>query len=629
MNCLNKCGEFVCMMMLPLALAFVACSNGDDKSVAGGSAEETGVYALAGRVGDVVPRTLEASRRSAEVQKVVELSETQNSSRDSSVAKQAYMGTLFATKGTVVSIYELDSLTLEKTGRYYADTIDNDSGKFSFENIELASPYVLIETLDSCETASCAERGAWYMRPYFTVEIVMLYFKLDDGSEDKAEPRKDPKERSKFPLQRSAIVDLRKSKNVSVNSLSDAKVPLLLKHVAEGLSFEEANVKSEQEILELLGVYENLENFESVDDEDSELAFVRELALIVSASVNDVRFDLEYGDIDLFFMPPELYAGEQEKEYRNAMKMIGYKVGYLARLRGLERCTESLENKMFVVEGKLDSITLVCRSEKWTLGFKSIEYTKGSLKDKRDGKKYKTVTYNFGETSQTWMSENLCFGEDDCGVFGKRYEWIAAMDVELDDIKVFLEKKLPGSTEDTVFLEKKCLDEELEKMRNCADDYSHSCMQSAGESRVSSECLNGMAYQSYGGTWNYAEFVPQTKVDSYQGICPDGWRIPTSSDWKTLLQNMGELYGVDADNAGVFLYDETATGFGLKPSDRSDDGWDAPFVVADVPNYFAKFSINFPRESLPLEKIELYVYTGMAFTEPMFYKTAFVRCIKK
>lgn len=31
MSYLNKCREFVCKMLMPLALAFVACSGGDDK----------------------------------------------------------------------------------------------------------------------------------------------------------------------------------------------------------------------------------------------------------------------------------------------------------------------------------------------------------------------------------------------------------------------------------------------------------------------------------------------------------------------------------------------------------------------------------------------------------------------
>ena len=660
MNYTKLAEQFICKMVAPLALAFVACSNGDDKSVAGGSAEETGVYALAGRVGDVVPRTLEASRRSAEVQKVVELSETQNSSRDSSVAKQAYMGTLFATKGTVVSIYELDSLTLEKTGRYYADTIDNDSGKFSFENIELASPYVLIETLDSCETADCSERGAWYMRPHFEIHVEYPCFKLDDGSESSG--CKVPEKISKFPLQLSAIVDLRKLDVVSVNSLTDAKVPLLKKYIADGLSFDEAGRKAEQEILDFLGVYDELKNFEKVDDEESELAFVRELALIVAKSAYDVRFDLENGDIDLYFSPSGWYSGqgkEIEKVYRNAIKIIDYKLGFLARHNDLGRCTDSRENETAVVEGLHDSLSLVCRSGKWSLGFKSVQYTVGTMTDGRGGKTYKTVTYGFGGTTQTWMAENLNFagatstgvdsalkanlsgrttcaaGDENCEVFGRNYEWIAAMNIANDDIKIFLERRVPGSKDDTTFLDRKCLDAEMEVIErceredeNCSPFGNFICMEYSRDFACT-------GYESYGWTWNYADFIPQKKQNAYQGVCPDGWRIPTSEDWKTLLNNMAAQYGVDSDKAGVFLYDDVATGFGLKVTSLASESrdayneWDNSFVVADAPNYFAYFTINDFSSGLPLNKIKLYVYTTPAFPEPAFYTHAFVRCIKE
>jgi hypothetical protein len=53
-------------------------------------------------------------------------------------------GSLYAAKGTVVTVYELDSSSLAATGRTFVDTIDNDDGRFSFENLTLNSPYVLI-----------------------------------------------------------------------------------------------------------------------------------------------------------------------------------------------------------------------------------------------------------------------------------------------------------------------------------------------------------------------------------------------------------------------------------------------------------------------------------------------------
>ena len=102
-----------------MALLWTACSDND---VAGGTEEETCVYSLAGRVGDVYPALLRSTA-------------DENGSEDSLKND----GSVFAAKGTVVSVYELDSLTLEKTGRSFVDTVDNDSGRFAFESLALNS----------------------------------------------------------------------------------------------------------------------------------------------------------------------------------------------------------------------------------------------------------------------------------------------------------------------------------------------------------------------------------------------------------------------------------------------------------------------------------------------------------
>ena len=52
MNYLKNCRKFVCKMTMLLAFAFAACS---DNQVSGGVTEETRIYALSGRVGDVAP----------------------------------------------------------------------------------------------------------------------------------------------------------------------------------------------------------------------------------------------------------------------------------------------------------------------------------------------------------------------------------------------------------------------------------------------------------------------------------------------------------------------------------------------------------------------------------------------
>ena len=119
-----------------------------------------------------------------------------------------------------------------------------------------------------------------------------------------------------------------------------------------------------------------------------------------------------------------------------------------------------------------------------------IEY--GTMKDERDGQTYKTVV--IGE--QTWMAENLnyadsnampslkgkswCYDNNDkyCAVTGRLYTWAAAIDSVA--------------------------------LANDADNP-----QTCG----------------YGVTCSLPETV--------QGICPDGWRLPSSNEWSTLITTVG------------------------------------------------------------------------------------------
>ena len=109
MNYSKISGRFVCKMAALLAFVFAACSEevSPVNGAHGGAAEEQGYYALAGRVGDVYPKVMRLQG--------LDLS-SQNGEGRSDV-----------NQGTVVVVSELDSLTLEKTGRSFVDTIDNNN----------------------------------------------------------------------------------------------------------------------------------------------------------------------------------------------------------------------------------------------------------------------------------------------------------------------------------------------------------------------------------------------------------------------------------------------------------------------------------------------------------------------
>ena len=593
-------GLFVCKMAMLLAFMFAACSE----NMAGGTVEETGVYALAGQVGDVYP-------------KLLKVSDNTGMPTDSS----EYEGSVFAAKGTIVTVYELDSLTLEKTGRSFVDTVDNDEGRFAFENLTLNSPYVMIETLDSCYQEGCLERGVFYGKnAYKPVSMV-------DSSWGR-----------QYSQKLKAVVNLRNMKKVSVSSLSTSKIPLLQKYFAEGKSFAEASEMAEHEILENLGIYEDLGEFENLNGENSELAYVNEL---IRKNDYDIRYDIRtMAPMLVYAAPSKLFIGRGEmleQYYLNSKKMIDYEVGYLARVDSLGRCTDARKNAVAEIYVQAGKMAVVCRSGKWTLGFKTIEHSVGSIMDKRDGKTYKTVTYNWGDVSQTWMAENLdfvdttslsidsslrvnlsgnvfCYREkyDDanCSIYGHEYQWKAAMNIGADDIKMYSVDSLGDTT------------------------YFKESNSSEGESQKS-------------WTWNYTDYITPSNKNAYQGVCPDGWRIPTFEDWKILLQNMGERYGVDQNDVLPALYDATATGFDLKGWVQASIDEKAhfvylknfmytnEFVLADIPLYkiemfngsdLAVFALGMRVTHGFVERIEYGVYDKSPYAP---YNSAAVRCIKK
>ena len=137
--------------------------------------------------------------------------------------------------------------------------------------------------------------------------------------------------------------------------------------------------------------------------------------------------------------------------------------------------------------------------------------------DARDGKEYKMVVIGEGENAQTWMAENLNFA----------------------DSSKF--RSLRGG-------KSACLsDDEL----NC-DKYGRLYTWAAAMDSARTECGFG---------------IYCTVTNPFQGICPDGWRMPTKEDWERLFINIGmsvsdskwskRLYDVGVSIAGKMLRSTT------------------------------------------------------------------------
>jgi uncharacterized protein (TIGR02145 family) len=607
MNYSKISGQPVCKMAMLLAFMFAACSETDSvNNFAGGTVEETGVYALVGQVGDIYPKLLQ----------IVDSTESGNGEF------QTVGNSVYANKGTVVTVYELDSLTLEKTGRFFADTVDNDSGYFAFDQLALSSPYVLIETLDSCYTKHCDERGL----QYYYANVVQ------DSS-------------VKYLNEQIAIVDLRKMKELSVNSLTTEKISLVQQYFSEGMSFAAASKKAEEDILESLGVYENLGSFESLNADESELPYIvvlKQQSLYFKEFPRFDRFLFDWKG-NFVYAPQSSFAAfgnEIEQSYLNTIKMYNYLVEFIAHDANLGKCDESREDETsFLKIGSRFELPLVCRSGKWQDGFKKMDYTKGEMVDSRDGQKYKTVTYNFGKVSQTWMAENLnfkdaepskCWKYDPDCQYGRLYDWGVAMDVDNGAARLI---GLDTRSNDTVYnkslaeWEKEffeiehcwyensgCYYDKLYEVRTgdenepvklvtgedsknflsidgfCASvaagypSYNMSVQNEQGNSRSAiGYCDAKYPESAYAFYLDYMKPELKTESASYQGVCPDGWRIPNVQDWSTLIENIADVYGirdeiksndygVQSDNLGSILNDDYAAGFGYTAAFGVDVG---------------------------------------------------------
>ena len=593
MNYSKFSGQFVCKMAMLLAFMFAACSETDSgNNVAGGTVEETGVYAMAGRIGNVYPSMLSARTSSGQ--------EISWSAENDVTVK----------KGSVVTLFELDSVTLDTTGNYVIDTVLSDDGKFSFENIAFHSPYVLVSVLESCGSIECGREELKYYRSD-------IYFS-------------DDYDQIEYSRMLSAVIDLRKSENVSINILTHMKSPVVRGLVASGSSFDEANVEAERLVLENYGIYKKLGRFESLDSaENEELAFVRQLVQEYAGLDTNVvpnHDNLEMLIEQYWNVPPKVYASEgKEQMYWNTIKMLKYKLGYWAKKMGHAQCTEKNEGEMFELnQYEYNSSMIVCRSGEWVPGYKSIEYTTGELVDARDGKVYKTVTYDINGKTQTWMAEDLdytgaisasgdslkadllersvCFDKKEserrtyernssCEASSREYRWEAAMNLDKESVRFLA----VDSSSDTAYMPDTCMYSYKVMADSEAAWHAISC------SSPEEDCLGNLwwdaagtgycaaIFEENGGlgawNWNYAELIPEFNSSSYQGICPDGWRIPNKSDWETLRQYIVEQYGVDTARVGAVLADEVGFGFGMKDDLHPYHGDGDWMIVVPIRSY--------------------------------------------
>ena len=509
------------LVLLVVGAMFWACS--DDKSVAGGSTEDAGIIAI----------------------------------KNLDVAGLTQKGPFV--KGSAVTVQGIDCKTLQLTDEHFEGEVKSDKGDFTVKNVSLKSTCALFE-------------------------VTGIYRSEITG-------KKSSKE-----LTLHALTDLKDRENVNINVLTELEYERLLHLVTEkGKKFAEAKEQAEKEVLAAFDIagsfeaFENLNIFESGDgnaallavsvmmqaetddaglakrvekfadsfvetgkwkDSDTKKA-ISEWAVEATANggLDSIRKNVEawndgdkvatfekfieaYADGDSIVLSSSSFRSSSSTEPALSS------AGEIEDLSGSSSSSDNTTNSCAGVESSSSATSssasdLVSSGEEssssvgefdWSIpkeAYLNPDISYGEITDARDGQVYKTVKIG----NQTWMAENLnyadsvktpsllghswCHDNDPkkCKVAGRLYDWAAAIDTE--------------------------------KLYDDGDGI---------------DC----------GIGAYCE-VP----DNTQGICPDGWHLPKSAEWKTLLaaagtENLKSQWGWLDDEAGTDSVGFSAVAYGCR-----------------------------------------------------------------
>ncbi len=244
---------------------------------------------------------------------------------------------------------------------------------------------------------------------------------------------------------------------------------------------------------------------------------------------------------------------------------------------------------------KAFNVSFVCKSELWySLLLADMEQdswfnpniTYGSLTDQRDGQTYRTVVIG----TQKWMAENLHYGGENASV------------------------KLAANMAD----------------ENLCPSGDEKYCEKAGYVYTWTAAMNlSPTYRS-----RVVSSYPITS--NHQGICPDGWHVPSKEEWNTLLEYVKYTYNegvnaIKATDSWVWFSEDVAptnvTGFSMLATGMTSESWgridmgvSTAFISGDVPSIVL---------NMPYLTIQEFFYNENKIKEFNSSDDAFsVRCIE-
>ena len=526
---------FCLVMTLVLILMFSGCSSVDttQSTVAhdGGYTEETGFYAFDNLTGH--------SMR-------ISYTESSDSSLISSTLQEGY----------IVRMVELDSVTFDTTVNVFYSSLTDTSGMFSFDSVILNSPYVLLElspfanvnwwTSQDEEIIQFRESGSWNL--YHTV------------------------------------VDLRETEHIAINVMSSLEASRLLYLVKQGMTFGAAKQQADRDVMDAFGFYDKPFVYEGKTSIEH---FYEEMDAVYFVSIfTDYDACIDQHAIGIFStkgsfvdisdsaknfckknMSPRIWHGRMDSVL-NEKDRIMYG-NFLSSLYGLGKCTEEKEGDSLEIEFLSTELNLKikCSSGNWNASaFRVVEddvsHAENTMIDERDGKVYKTVTYNFNGITQTWMMDNLTYSSEtitpvfdsaNATALKAEQEWLNASGDQGDVPEWFY-------TLDSTYWNSLVMYKWYEAM-----DID-SALVTTDSGNVDLEKVIAIVDSI------------ESEKGYYQGLCPNGWRLPNINDWLQLIEQCYRLQGnvVSMDefpHTGTYSFPEIGFGpitiedFVVRPDD--------------------------------------------------------------
>lgn len=352
-------------------------------------------------------------------------------------------------------------------------------------------------------------------------------------------------EQSRYKMH--AIIDAKNPTASNVNILTAWKYYQVKKLVESGASVESAMAQAEEDVLASIGIYGEYENFGRMDvygnsKSDHLLLAATYLMDIPSISDNnvvarDMRNFVRNNEIhnDPFW----LSLGLEKPRDEIVNQVERFVTNYFAVDAGLGRCEESNDGQIVragehdfgnaTIEINKYGLSLKCSGGLWGWYVPEFEHTVGTMTDSRDGHVYKTTTFTVNGSVQTWMAEDLKFDEpgsecvmvdshENCEIYGRLYTWASVMQL---DTAGFVEEVSNGIVTHTFYGD----------LEQCFDMFRQ------GDYGLDSL---GVYYHCVNLTLNHKKMLESVDIQNHQGICPDGWRIPSVKDWKLLAEYIGD-----------------------------------------------------------------------------------------